>query len=164
MPRSQAPSNWKLILPDNWGVPKNPLKLHFLKTISERAKYHPKNGQFFHKTLILHRIPGAWWGGCARPARWLTGTPPLLCLAINHSLAVAVTKLPVNHLTERLHIFTKITWDQLWSVRSSLVHSHWSRNVEASLSLIESLNIFMVLLYQFSYAIKNQLVASKAPY
>ena len=43
----------------------------------------------------------------------------------------------------------------------SLVHSHWSRNVEACLSLVES---FIVLLRQLSYTIKNQLVASKAPY
>ena len=38
----------------------------------------------------------------------------------------------------------------------SLVHSHWSKNVEARLSLVES---FIVLLRQLSYAIKNQLVA-----
>ena len=43
---------------------------------------------------------------------------------------------------------------------SSLVHSHWSRNVEARLSLVER----CWLLRQLSYAIKNQLVASKAPY
>ena len=47
------------------------------------------------------------------------------------------------------------------SVNTSLVHSHWSRNVEAWLSLVES---FIVMLRQLSYAIKNQLVASKAPY
>ena len=41
-----------------------------------------------------------------------------------------------------------------------MVHSHWSRNVEAWLSLVER---FIVLLRQLSYAIKNQLVASKAP-
>ena len=34
----------------------------------------------------------------------------------------------------------------------SLVHSHWSRNVEAWLSLVES---FIVLLRQLYYAIKN---------
>ena len=42
---------------------------------------------------------------------------------------------------------------------SSVLHSHWSRNVEARLSLVET---FIVLLRQLSYAIKNQLVASKA--
>ena len=40
------------------------------------------------------------------------------------------------------------------SQQTSLVHSHWSRNVEARLSLVES---FIVLLRQLSYAIKNQL-------
>ena len=43
----------------------------------------------------------------------------------------------------------------------SVVHSHWSRINEARLSLVES---FIVLLASVSYAIKNQLVASKAPY
>ena len=43
----------------------------------------------------------------------------------------------------------------------SVLHSHWSRNVEARLSLVERI---IVLLRQLSYAIKNQLVASKAPY
>ena len=42
----------------------------------------------------------------------------------------------------------------------SLVHSHWSRNVEARLSLVES---FIVLLRQLSYAIKNQLGHPKPP-
>ena len=37
-----------------------------------------------------------------------------------------------------------------------MVHSHWSNNVKAWLSLVES---FIVLLRQLSYAIKNQLVA-----
>ena len=41
-------------------------------------------------------------------------------------------------------------------VQGSLVHSHWSRNVKARLSLVES---FIVMLRQLSYAIKNQLVA-----
>ena len=45
-------------------------------------------------------------------------------------------------------------------VQTSLVHSHWSRNVEAWLSLVERI---IVLLRQLCYAIKNQL-ASKAPY
>ena len=45
--------------------------------------------------------------------------------------------------------------------QSSVLHSHWSRNVEAWLSLVERI---IVLLRQLSYAIKNQLVASKAPY
>ena len=36
----------------------------------------------------------------------------------------------------------------------SLVHSHWSRNVEARLSLVERI---IVMLRQLSYAIKNQL-------
>ena len=40
------------------------------------------------------------------------------------------------------------------------IHSHWSRNVEALLSLVRS---FIVMLHQISNAIKNQLVASKAP-
>ena len=39
--------------------------------------------------------------------------------------------------------------------------SHWSRLFEIVLSLVER---FIVLLRQLSYAIKNQLVASKAPY
>ena len=43
----------------------------------------------------------------------------------------------------------------------SVVHSHWSRFNKARLSLVES---FIVLLCQHSYAIKNQLIASKAPY
>ena len=41
-----------------------------------------------------------------------------------------------------------------------LVHSHWSRNVEAWLLLVESfivLKYFMVLQRQLSYAIKIQL-------
>ena len=38
--------------------------------------------------------------------------------------------------------------------RNSILHSHWSRNVEAWLSLVES---FIVLLRQLSYAIKKQL-------
>ena len=38
---------------------------------------------------------------------------------------------------------------------------YWSRLVEIVLSLVER---FIVLLRQLSYAIKNQLVASKAPY
>ena len=56
------------------------------------------------------------------------------------------------------HLITSLT--QSHSLHSSLVHSHWSRNVEAWLSLVES---FRVLLCQLSYAIKNPLVASKAP-
>ena len=47
------------------------------------------------------------------------------------------------------------------SIGSGVVHSDWSRNVEARLSLVERI---IVLLRQLSYAIKNQLVASKAPY
>ena len=39
----------------------------------------------------------------------------------------------------------------------SVVHSHWSRIIEALLSLVE----IMVLLHQLSYAIKNQLKACK---
>ena len=42
----------------------------------------------------------------------------------------------------------------------SVLHSHWSRNVEARLSLVES---FIVLLRQLSYAIKNQLGHPKPP-
>ena len=38
----------------------------------------------------------------------------------------------------------------------SVVHSHWSRNVEARLSLVERI---IVMVRQLSYAIKNQLVA-----
>ena len=41
-----------------------------------------------------------------------------------------------------------------------VVHSHWSRNVEARLSLVES---FIVMLRQLSYAIKNQLGHPKPP-
>ena len=37
---------------------------------------------------------------------------------------------------------------------TSVLHSHWSRNVEARLSLVQR---FIVLLRQLSYAIKNQL-------
>ena len=44
------------------------------------------------------------------------------------------------------------------SLQYSVLHSHWSRNVEARLSLVES---FMMLLCQLSYAIKNQRGASK---
>ena len=44
--------------------------------------------------------------------------------------------------------------------RFSVLHSHWSRNVEARLSLVE---IFIVLLRQLSYAIKNQLGHPKTP-
>ena len=44
--------------------------------------------------------------------------------------------------------------------QSSLVHSHWSRNDEARLSLVER---FIVLLWQLSYAIKNQLGHPKPP-
>ena len=45
-------------------------------------------------------------------------------------------------------------------LETSLVHSHWSRNVETRLSLVES---FIVLLCQLSYAIKNQLGHPKPP-
>ena len=38
--------------------------------------------------------------------------------------------------------------------QGSVLHSHWSRNVGALLSLVER---FIVLLRQLSYAIKNQL-------
>ena len=41
---------------------------------------------------------------------------------------------------------------------SSLVHSHWSRIVEAWLSLVESYRVFLC---QLSYVIKNKLVGSK---
>ena len=41
-----------------------------------------------------------------------------------------------------------------------LVHSHWSRNVEARLSLVERI---IVMLRQLSYAIKNHRGASKIP-
>ena len=37
----------------------------------------------------------------------------------------------------------------------TLLHSHWTRNVEAWLSLVERI---IVLLCQLSYAIKNELV------
>ena len=40
----------------------------------------------------------------------------------------------------------------------SVLHSHWTRNVEAWLSLVERT---IVLLRQLPHAIKNQLVASK---
>ena len=42
----------------------------------------------------------------------------------------------------------------------SVLYSHWSRNVEAWLSLVER---FIVLLRQLSYAIKNQLGHAKPP-
>ena len=48
----------------------------------------------------------------------------------------------------------------LGTLRNSVLHSHWSRNVEARLSLVES---FIVLLRQLSYAIKNQLGHPKPP-
>ena len=57
--------------------------------------------------------------------------------------------------------FTKYPIHRRGDIFSSVLHSHWSRNIEARLSLVES---FIVLLRHFSYAIKNQLVASKAPY
>ena len=50
---------------------------------------------------------------------------------------------------------------QVTSLLTSVLHSHWLRNVEARLSLVERI---IVMLRQLSYAIKNQLVASKAPY
>ena len=53
--------------------------------------------------------------------------------------------------------------DVIWRTKhsqSSVVHSHWSRNVEARLSLVET---FIVLLRQLSYAIKNQLGHPKPP-
>ena len=40
-----------------------------------------------------------------------------------------------------------------WQPRPTTVHSHWSRNVEARLSLVQS---FRELLRQLSYVIKNQ--------
>ena len=43
---------------------------------------------------------------------------------------------------------------------NSVLHSHWSRNVEARPSLVES---FIVMLRQLSYAIKNQLGHPKPP-
>ena len=46
------------------------------------------------------------------------------------------------------------------SHQASVLHSHWSRKVEARLSLVES---FIVLLRQLSYAIKNQLGHPKPP-
>ena len=45
-------------------------------------------------------------------------------------------------------------------IRSSVLHSDWSRNVEARLSLVERI---IVLLRQLSYAIKNQLGHPKPP-
>ena len=45
------------------------------------------------------------------------------------------------------------------SVEASVLHPHWSRSNEARLSLVQS---FIVFLCQQSYAIKNQLVVSKA--
>ena len=45
--------------------------------------------------------------------------------------------------------------------RRYIQYSHWSSSYITALSLVES---FIVLLRQLSYAIKNQLVASKAPY
>ena len=42
-----------------------------------------------------------------------------------------------------------------------ILDSHWSSSYITALSLVES---FRVMLRQLSYAIKNQLVASKAPY
>ena len=42
----------------------------------------------------------------------------------------------------------------------SVIHSHWSRNVQAWISLVES---FIVLLHQLSYAIKKQLGHPKPP-
>ena len=45
-------------------------------------------------------------------------------------------------------------------ISTSVLHSHWSRNVEARLSLVER---FIVLLRQLSYAIKNQLGHPKPP-
>ena len=54
------------------------------------------------------------------------------------------------------HVGTALQYNDI-----SLLHSHWSRNVEARLSLVKS---FIMLLCQLSYAIKNQLKAPKAPY
>ena len=45
--------------------------------------------------------------------------------------------------------------------KASVLHSHWSRIVESWLSLVKS---FIVMLRQLSYAINNQLDASKVPY
>ena len=45
------------------------------------------------------------------------------------------------------------------SVGFSVVHSHWSRVIEALLLLVD----IIVLLRQLSYAIKTQLKAPKAP-
>ena len=45
--------------------------------------------------------------------------------------------------------------------RTYIQYSHWSNSYITALSLVKS---FIVLLRQLSYAIKNQLVASKAPY
>ena len=63
------------------------------------------------------------------------------------------------------HIYGKFISDHAvrllgWGEEGSVVHSHWSRNVEARLSLVES---FIVLLRQLSYAIKNQLGHPKPP-
>ena len=52
--------------------------------------------------------------------------------------------------------------DKVRTRNMTYIHdSHWSSSYITALSLVES---FRVLLRQLTYAIKNQLVASKAPY
>ena len=57
-----------------------------------------------------------------------------------------------NLNTELIGLYRSSYTAQDGQLRYSLVHSHWSRNVEAWLSLVER---FMVLLHQLSYVIKK---------
>ena len=61
---------------------------------------------------------------------------------------------------DRTALHIAVSRDHLGCVQASVLHSHWSRNVEAWLSLVER---FIVMLRQLSYAIKNQLGHPKPP-
>ena len=86
----------------------------------------------------------------------LASLPPTDLVFIMEQLRVIL----VENIAVRFLLPLALIHSTSTSLQGSVVHSHWSRNVEARLSLVES---FIVMLRQLSYAIKNQLGHPKPP-
>ena len=120
-----------------------------------------------------HEIISDWllWSGVSNTiVRGVKETnimaPPLLSPSVQRTRSVQKSNFSPHLVSHSLLDTGQDSQEHLCSpssprLRFSVVHSHWSRNVEALLSLVER---FIVLLRQLYYTIKNQLVASKAPY
>ena len=82
---------------------------------------------------------------------WLPGQPRRLYL---HQNTGSLHLHPLEDELESPQSKQENPVERGLSDQGSVVHSHWSMNVEARISLVES---FIKLLRQLSYAIKNKL-------